>query len=108
MKTHYNERSWAIDLISAIKVWASSRDLHIKGAGGERTLLTESNPLFPDVLLFGDESCGHIIQGWELKFPDTPITDQVFKDKAKEKAIKLNLNSFLIWNVSCAILYNQL
>lgn len=105
MKTHYNERSWAIDLISAIKVWASSRDLPIKGAGDERTLLTESNPLFPDVLLFGDESCGHIIQGWELKFPDTPITDQVFKDKAKEKAIKLNLNSFLLWNVSCAILY---
>ena len=105
MRTGYNERSWGIDLISAIKVWASARDLVIKGAGGERTLRTESNPLFPDVLLFGDECFGHIIQGWELKFPDTPITDQGFKDKAKEKAIKLKLNSFLLWNVSCAVLY---
>lgn len=105
MNTRYNERSWAIDLISAIKLWTSARDLPIKGAGGERTLQTESNSLFPDVLLFGDESGGHIIQGWELKFPNTPITDQVFKDKAKEKAIKLKLNSFLIWNVSCAVLY---
>lgn len=102
---NYNEPAWKIDLISEINDWARKRDRAIKRAGGERTIHTQSNPLFPDVLLFGDETSGNIIQGWELKFPDTAITDQSFKENAEEKAKILKLNSFLLWNVTCAQLY---
>lgn len=102
---NYNERSWAIDLISEINSIASERNLKIKKAGGEYTISTDSNSLFPDVLLFADSSSQSILQGWELKFPDTSITDKEFINNAVKKALNLNLNSFLLWNASEAALY---
>lgn len=102
---NYNERSWAIDLITDINLWVSPRDISIKRAGGENTLKSGSKSLFPDVLLFGDLDKGRILQGWELKMPDTAIDDAEFIDNAKLKAKLLSLNSFLLWNVSTAVLY---
>ena len=37
--------------------------------------------------------------------PDTPVEDEVFIENAKLKAKILSLNSFLLWNVSTAVLY---
>lgn len=102
---NYNERSWAIDLISEINLWASGKNVSIKRAGGENTLKENKKSLFPDVLLFGDEQKGRVVQGWELKMPDTDINDTEFIENAKKKAELLSLNSFLLWNVSIAILY---
>lgn len=102
---NYNERSWAIDLISEINLWLASRSISIKRAGGENTLKSGTKSLFPDVLLFGDLDKGRILQGWELKMPDTPLNDEEFISNAKLKAKLLSLNSFLLWNVSSAILY---
>jgi len=104
-RINYNERSWAIDLISEINLWASGKNISIKRAGGENTLRENKKSLFPDVLLFGDEQKGRIIQGWELKMPDTDINDEEFILNAKKKAELLSLNSFLLWNVSVAVLY---
>jgi len=104
VKINYNERSWAIDLISEINSWCKNKEVNIRRAGGEQTLLTEQN-LFPDVLLYGDEKAGVIIQGWELKMPDTPIDDEDFIDNAYKKATILGLDSFLLWNCSEAVLY---
>lgn len=104
-KVNYNERSWAIDLISEINLWLVGKRLLIKRAGGENTLKAKNKVLFPDVLLFGDDSQGKILQGWELKMPDTPIDDIEFINNAKTKALNLSLNSFLLWNVSSAALY---
>jgi hypothetical protein len=105
MKVTYNERSWAIDLISEINNYLSLRDRKIKRAGGEMTVSTETENLFPDVLLFGEKSIASIIQGWELKFPDTSITDINLIENACKKAQYLGLNSFLLWNVTTAVLY---
>ena len=105
IKVNYNERSWAIDLISEINLWLVGKSLLIKRAGGENTLKAKNKVLFPDVLLFGDDSQGKILQGWELKMPDTPINDIEFINNAKTKALNLSLNSFLLWNVSSAALY---
>lgn len=105
IKVNYNERSWAIDLITEINLWASNKDVLIKRAGGENTIKEEKKILFPDVLLFGDEQKGRIIQGWELKMPDTDINDTEFIYNAKKKAKLLSLNSFLLWNVKVAVLY---
>jgi hypothetical protein len=104
-KINYNERSWAIDLISEINLWTSGKNVPIKRAGGENTLKENKKSLFPDVLLFGDEQKGRVVQGWELKMPDTDINDVEFIRNAKKKAELLSLNSFLLWNVSVAILY---
>ncbi|MFZ5641683.1 MAG: N-6 DNA methylase [Bacillota bacterium] len=105
MKTAYNERSWAIDVISEINKYASQTDRKIKRAGGEFTVSTSSGKLFPDVLLFGEISMANIMQGWELKFPDTPITNAELIENATKKAQNLGLNGFLIWNVTTAVLY---
>lgn len=101
----YNERSWAIDLIGHIKAMVSSQNRTIKDAGGEQTVKTNGGSLFPDVLLFGDRSLALILQGWELKMPDTSIDDHEFRHNATQKAIALGLDSFVLWNVSHAHLY---
>ena len=100
----YNERSWGIDVISEINSIISKIDKPIKRASGELTV-KGSNSLFPDILLFGGEDLGSYIQGWELKFPDTKISDKEFINNAIKKAKRLKLNSFLLWNVTTAILY---
>jgi hypothetical protein len=107
VKNNYNERSWAIDVITEINLIVSQRKKTIRKAGGERTLKasTKSSSLFPDILLFQDEISLKIIQGWELKMPDTPITDSELIANATKKATLLGLNSFLVWNVSEAALY---
>jgi hypothetical protein len=105
VKINYNERSWAIDLITDINLWLTQRNITIKRAGGENTLKSGLKSLFPDVLLFGDLDKGRILQGWELKMPDTSLDDEEFIKNAKTKAKLLSLNSFLLWNVSTAILY---
>lgn len=105
IQVNYNERSWAIDIIGYIKTYLSGRNLTIKDAGGEQTLRTEGSSLFPDILLFGDEGSSMILQGWEMKMPDTPINDKELIDNASSKANYLGLNSFILWNVTYAHLY---
>lgn len=101
----YNERSWAIDLIGYLKLLVTQNNRSIKDAGGERTIKSEGGSLFPDVLLFGDRATARILQGWELKMPDTSIYDLEFRLNAEKKANTLGLDSFLLWNVSHAHLY---
>ena len=102
-KVTYNERSWAIDIISEITLFSSKIDKPIKRAGGESTINTGKKRFFPDVLLYGTNS--DILMGWELKMPDTSISDNDFIDNAKIKAEILGLNGFLLWNAKEAILY---
>lgn len=101
----YNERSWAIDLIGHLKHLATRDNRSIKDAGGEQTLKADGGSLFPDVLLFGDRAAARILQGWELKMPDTVIDDPEFRENAEMKARALGLDSFLLWNVTHAHLY---
>lgn len=103
--TAYNERSWAIDLIGHLKHLANKNNRSVKDVGGEQTVKVEGGSLFPDVLLFGDRSTARILQGWELKMPDTSIDDYEFRNNAEYKAKSLGLDSFLLWNVSQARLY---
>jgi hypothetical protein len=100
----YNERAWAIDLISFINSIIEN-DKPIQRSGGEYSISKDSQTLFPDVLLFGDKSTGNILQGWELKMPDTPVTDPKFIANAAIKAKNLALNSFLLWNAVNVNLY---
>lgn len=104
---NYNERSWAIDLIGHMKLLSARDNRSIKDAGGEQTVKADGGSLFPDVLLFGDRSTARIMQGWELKMPDTSIDDFEFRDNAETKARALGLDSFLLWNVSHARLYTR-
>ena len=100
----YNERSWAIDLIAHINQIITDAG-QINRAGGEFSLVGRGQALFPDLLLFGDRGTGHILQGWELKMPDTPIDNIEFYENAKEKAMRLGLSSFLLWNAIDVKLY---
>lgn len=101
----YNERSWAIDLIGHLKQLTLTRHRVVRDAGGEQTIQADGNSLFPDVLLFGDRATARIIQGWELKMPDTSIDDYEFRRNAEQKARVLGLDSYVLWNVSYAHLY---
>lgn len=80
----YNERSWAIDLIGHIKHLVKNNNRSIKDAGGEQTIRAEGGSI-PDVLLFGDSATARILQGWELKMPDTDINDIRFRSDIGSK-----------------------
>ena len=45
-----NERSWAIVIITEIKMMLNGLGLKIKSAGGESTLSVNKKSMFPDVL----------------------------------------------------------
>lgn len=104
-KIKQNERSWAIELINRICSFVDKYDLIIKHAGGEPTISQKGIHMFPDVLLFADKKRTVILQGWELKMPDVPITDEVFIHDAQRKALALGLDSCVIWNFTYAKFY---
>ncbi len=101
----FNERSWAIELISAIND-SSNRPLHSKitRATGELGLRGGARTLFPDVILFG---VAGVLMGWELKLPDTNIQDAELLRNAANKADLLSNNSFLVWNGKDAALWKR-
>ncbi|MEG0688628.1 MAG: hypothetical protein RR466_08065, partial [Hungatella sp.] len=100
-----NERSWAIVIISEIKVMLHQLNLKIKSVGGESTLSVNKKSMFPDVLLYADEAQTKILQGWELKMPDILITDEALIADAARKAKALGLDSFVVWNFTYGKLY---
>lgn len=103
-----NERSWAIDMISDINIMLSRLNLTIKRVGGENTISVDrSTHMFPDVLLYGDDDQSRILQGWELKLPDTLITDSSLISDATRKALSLSLNSFVVWNFTTGVFYKM-
>jgi hypothetical protein len=106
-KINYNERSWAIDVISEINLFLNNKSWHFKYAGGENTISDDESSLFPDVLIFKDISREIILHGWELKMPDTPINDKELIDNAIKKAKILKRDSFIVWNVKSAVLYSK-
>jgi hypothetical protein len=106
-KINYNERSWAIDVISEINLYLANKSWHFKSAGGESTISSEKSSLFPDVLIFKDSTRNIILQGWELKMPDTPINDAELISNAIKKAKILQRNSFILWNVKSAVIYSK-
>jgi hypothetical protein len=101
----YNERSWAIDLIGHLQAIAHGGHQSVRYVSGEQTIAVDGGSMFPDVLLFGDRDAARILQGWELKLPDTAIDDVEFFENAEEKARSLGLDSFVLWNVTYARLY---
>lgn len=105
----YNERAWAIDVISEINRYLEPRTRALARAGGEHTLRGSGaeTSLFPDVLLFGDHAGSMVQQGWELKMPDTSINDLVLLENAEKKANRLGLDSFVVWNADTAVLYKK-
>lgn len=106
VKLKENERSWAIQIIQEISAYVKDKpDFIVKRAGGEKTINTGSNVMFPDVLLYGDTGLSLILQGWELKMPDVPINDSTFVNDSWRKADNLGLTSTVIWNFRFAIFY---
>lgn len=107
MRIVRNERSWAIELISYINSDLQGKTLQIVRAGGETTINTSVNVMFPDVLLYSDVSQTQILQGWEVKLPDVLITDSDFIQDAQRKADTLGLSSTFIWNFTHGALYTK-
>lgn len=100
-----NERSEAIELIKFMDSIVKRNTWQIKSIGGESTLNTGSKRMFPDVFVYGDNARIQVLQGWEIKMPDVPITDTAFIEDAWRKADALGVNSCVIWNFSYGVLY---
>ncbi|MCL1848591.1 MAG: hypothetical protein FWF83_02820 [Clostridiales bacterium] len=102
-----NERSEAIELIKFMDSIVKKNTWSIKSIGGESTLNTGDERMFPDIIVFGDLARTQILQSWEVKMPDVPITDAALIMDAQRKAEVLRLNSCLIWNFSYGVLYQK-
>ncbi|MDR1209951.1 MAG: hypothetical protein LBK41_06525 [Clostridiales bacterium] len=100
-----NERSEAIELIKLMDAIVKRNTWQIKSIGGESTLNTGQQRMFPDVFVYGDSTRTQVLQGWEIKMPDVPITDSTFIADAQRKADVLGVNSCVIWNFTFGVLY---
>lgn len=101
-----NERAWAGQIISWIKQSINDGITIFQDATNDEGLKVASGRTkFPDVLLFNDKVSGIVFNGWELKFPDTPVDDTEMLENALEKAERLKSNSFVTWNGTEAIIW---
>lgn len=101
-----NERDWAGQLISWIQEAIRDGKTIFQDATNDSGVIMESGRTkFPDVLLFLDKVSGVVFNGWELKFPDTPVDDVEMLRNALEKAKKLQSCSFVTWNGSNAVIW---
>jgi hypothetical protein len=66
-----NERSEAIELIKQMDSIVKRNTWQIKSIGGESTLNTGRQRMFPDVFVYGDISRTQVLQGWEVKMMPT-------------------------------------
>ncbi|OCX54181.1 N-6 DNA methylase [Mucilaginibacter sp. PPCGB 2223] len=102
----YNERAWAGQLISWIEIAISEGRTIFEGATNDMGIkLASGVTKFPDILLFSDKTSGLIFNGWELKYPDTAVDDQIMLINALEKAERLRSGSFVTWNGREAIIW---
>ena len=102
----YNERAWAGQLISWIEIAISEGRTVFEGATNDAGIkLSSGRTKFPDILLFTDKTSGIIFNGWELKFPDTPVDDQDMLLNALEKAQRIQSDSFVTWNGAEAVIW---
>lgn len=104
--TKHNEREWAGQIV----YWLNNEIGHgrngFQQVTNDRSLKVSSKKTkFPDILVFIDKFTGIIFNGWELKFPDTPVDDSVMLDNALEKAKAIRSESFVTWNGAEAILW---
>lgn len=101
-----NERDWAGQLISWIKNAIESGTIIFQDATNDIGIKMESGRTkFPDILLFTNKISGIVFNGWELKFPDTAVDDEVMLSNALEKAQRLQSDSFVTWNGTQAVIW---
>jgi hypothetical protein len=101
-----NERVWAGHIIGWIRDAIQNRRTIFQDATNDTGIKLESGKTkFPDILLFSDRVSGIVFNGWELKFPDTPVDDQEMLKNALEKAKKLQSDSFVTWNGTEAVIW---
>lgn len=101
-----NERAWSGQIISWIKEAINNGTTVFQEATNDEGLRVASGRTkFPDILLFTDKISGVVFNGWELKFPDTPVDDNEMLENALEKAERLNSDSFVTWNGAEAIIW---
>lgn len=106
MKTKINERTWAGQLVGWIKDAITSGTTIFQDATNDQGIKGEAKTTkFPDILLFVDKTSGVIFNGWELKFPDTPVDDPNMLFNALEKAKILRSDSFVTWNGAEAMIW---
>lgn len=94
-----NERTFAGHIIGWIRQSISEGRTIFQDATNDSGIKVESGRTkFPDILLFSDKIAGVVFNGWELKFPDTPVDNLELLENALEKAKQLRSSSFVTWN----------
>lgn len=106
-----NERSEGGQVITEMNFIFARNDWNMKEAVGELSLKNtkskddRGSTLFPDVIIFADESRLQPIMGWEFKMPDVSISDKEFVSNAKDKADRLGTGVFVLWNFQYVSVY---
>jgi hypothetical protein len=101
-----NERTFAGNIIGWLQIAIRDGRTIFEDATNDSGIKVESGRTkFPDILLFSNKISGIVVNGWELKFPDTPVDDSTLLENALEKAKKLKSNSFVTWNGRDAVIW---
>ena len=113
-RIYSNERSEGGELITYMNKLFEQNQWHFKNAVGELSLSSSdvsdnrSKTLFPDIIIFNDNSKLRPLMGWELKMPDVSISDQEFYENARDKAERMGTSAFVLWNFQyCRVFYKK-
>ncbi len=101
-----NERVWSGQIISWIQESIRNGTTIFQDATNDEGIrVSTGRTIFPDILLYIDRNANLIFNGWELKFPDTPVDDNEMLLNALEKAERLRTHSIVTWNGRSAIIW---
>ena len=100
-----NEREFMSQVISWLNEVISYGSYPFDIASSETSVkISSSTTNFPDIQIWVNRASGVGFCGWELKTPDTPADDKTLLENASRKAMSMNADYFVTWNMRDAII----
>ena len=101
-----NEREFMSQVISWLNEVISYGSYPFDIASSETSVKVSSTTTnFPDIQIWLNRASGVGFCGWELKTPDTSADDKTLLENAARKAMSMNADYFVTWNMRDAIIW---
>ena len=101
-----NEREFMSQVISWLNEVISYGSYPFDIASSETSVKVSSTTTnFPDIQIWLNRASGVGFCGWELKTPETPADDKTLLENAASKAMSMNADYFVTWNMRDAIIW---
>ena len=99
------ENEFRSQVVSWLNEFLSSGTYPFEVASNDPSVKVSGKNQFPDVQIWLNRQAQQGFCGWELKTPTTPVNDVELLDNAVGKALAMNANYFVTWNMKDAVIW---